>query len=118
MDNECDRAPIEIPRSPNRDSNSRNLPVKRHRFTEMALACGSHVKLHHPGSGEIPVYFRERDCVHAMGLKHDDGWNIPTDYPFYPSLPAIYRNVKFQYVILSRGSRCYPRIVTRAAAVD
>ena len=33
-----------------------------------------------------------------MGLKHDDGWNIPTDYPFYPSLPAIYRNVKFQYV--------------------
>lgn len=33
-----------------------------------------------------------------MGLKHDDGWNIPTDSPFYPSLPAIYRNVKFQYV--------------------
>ncbi len=33
-----------------------------------------------------------------MGLKHDEGWNIPTDSPFYPSLPAIYRNVKFQYV--------------------
>ena len=27
MDNECDRAPIEIPRSPNRDFNSRHLPV-------------------------------------------------------------------------------------------
>ena len=32
MDNECDRAPIEIPRSPNRDVNSRHLPVMRHHF--------------------------------------------------------------------------------------
>ena len=33
-----------------------------------------------------------------MGLKHDEGWNIPADAPFYPPLPAIYRNVKFQFV--------------------
>lgn len=33
-----------------------------------------------------------------MGLKHDDGWNIPVSNPFYPPLPAIYRNVRFQFV--------------------
>ena len=33
-----------------------------------------------------------------MGLKHDDGWNIPADNPFYPPLPAVYRNVRFQFV--------------------
>lgn len=32
-----------------------------------------------------------------MGLKHDDGWNIPAANPFYPLLPAIYRNVRFQF---------------------
>ena len=33
-----------------------------------------------------------------MGLKHDDGWSMPTDDSFYPPLPAIYKNVSFQYV--------------------
>ena len=33
-----------------------------------------------------------------MGLKHDDGWNIPAGSPFYPPLPAIYRKVRFQFV--------------------
>jgi acetoacetate decarboxylase len=33
-----------------------------------------------------------------MGLAHDDGWCIPADAPFYPALPAIYRNVKFHYL--------------------
>ena len=33
-----------------------------------------------------------------MRLKHDDGWNIPADNPFYPQLPAVYRNVRFQFV--------------------
>ena len=33
-----------------------------------------------------------------MGLKHEDGWNIPADNPFYPPLPAVYRNVRFQFV--------------------
>jgi acetoacetate decarboxylase len=33
-----------------------------------------------------------------MGLRHDEGWNIPQDAPFYPLLPAIYRNVKFHFV--------------------
>ena len=33
-----------------------------------------------------------------MRLKHDDGWNIPAGSPFYPSLPAVYRNVRFQFV--------------------
>ena len=33
-----------------------------------------------------------------MALKHDDGWNIPASDPFYPPLPAVYRNVRFQFV--------------------
>ena len=33
-----------------------------------------------------------------MRLKHEDGWNIPSDSPFYPPLPAVYRNVRFQFV--------------------
>lgn len=33
-----------------------------------------------------------------MSLKHDDGWNIPAGSPFYPPLPAVYRNVRFQFV--------------------
>ena len=33
-----------------------------------------------------------------MRLKHEDGWNIPAASPFYPPLPAIYRNVRFQFV--------------------
>lgn len=34
-----------------------------------------------------------------MTLKHDEGWNIPWNAPFYPKLPAIYRQVKFHYVV-------------------
>lgn len=33
-----------------------------------------------------------------MRLKHEDGWNIPAGSPFYPPLPAVYRNVRFQFV--------------------
>ncbi|HET7214108.1 MAG TPA: acetoacetate decarboxylase family protein [Terriglobia bacterium] len=33
-----------------------------------------------------------------MRLKHDEGWSIPADRPFYPSLPAYYRNVRSQLV--------------------
>ncbi len=33
-----------------------------------------------------------------MRLKHDEGWNIPASNPFYPALPAIYRDVKMQLV--------------------
>ena len=33
-----------------------------------------------------------------MRLNHDDGWNIPAGSPFYPPLPAVYRNVRFQFV--------------------
>jgi len=36
-----------------------------------------------------------------MGLKHDDGWTIPADAPFYPPLPATFRNVRLQYVFFS-----------------
>ena len=31
-----------------------------------------------------------------MSLGHNEGWCIPPDSPFYPPLPAIYRNVKMQ----------------------
>jgi len=33
-----------------------------------------------------------------MTLNHDEGWTIPPDSPFYPPLPAIYRNVKMHFV--------------------
>lgn len=33
-----------------------------------------------------------------MGLKHNDGWNIPADNPFYLPLPSVYQNVMFQFV--------------------
>jgi acetoacetate decarboxylase len=36
-----------------------------------------------------------------MALKHDEGWNIPPDAPYYPSLPAYYRNVKFHYLFFT-----------------
>ena len=34
-----------------------------------------------------------------MTLEHDEGWTIPFDAPYYPRLPAVYRNVKFQLVL-------------------
>jgi acetoacetate decarboxylase len=37
--------------------------------------------------------------VTAMPLARDDGWAIPFDAPFYPMLPAWYRNVRFQQVL-------------------
>ena len=36
-----------------------------------------------------------------MPLEHDEGWTIPFDAPYYPRLPAVYRNVKFQLVLFS-----------------
>ncbi|MEO7650016.1 MAG: acetoacetate decarboxylase family protein [Bryobacteraceae bacterium] len=36
-----------------------------------------------------------------MSLGHDDGWSIPADAPFYPALPAVYRNVKFHFLFFT-----------------
>ena len=33
-----------------------------------------------------------------MPLAYDEGWTIPADAPFYPPLPAYYRQVRFQFV--------------------
>jgi acetoacetate decarboxylase len=33
-----------------------------------------------------------------MSLKRSEGWNIPASHPFYPQLPAVYRNVKMQFL--------------------
>jgi acetoacetate decarboxylase len=33
-----------------------------------------------------------------MKLKHSEGWCVPPDSPFYPQLPAMYRNVRMQFV--------------------
>jgi acetoacetate decarboxylase len=33
-----------------------------------------------------------------VSLPESDGWAIPFDAPFYPPLPALYRNVEFQQV--------------------
>ncbi len=44
-----------------------------------------------------------------MGLAHADGWAIPFDAPFFPMLPAWYRNVRFQQVLF----RADPKEVAR-----
>ncbi|MBI2502463.1 MAG: acetoacetate decarboxylase family protein [Candidatus Latescibacteria bacterium] len=36
-----------------------------------------------------------------MSLPSDQGWSVPFDHPFYPPLPAHYRQVRFQYVFFS-----------------
>ncbi len=36
--------------------------------------------------------------MRIMSLKLTEGWNIPASQPFYPALPAIYRNVRMQFV--------------------
>jgi hypothetical protein len=33
-----------------------------------------------------------------MKLNHRDGWTIPARDPYYPPLPATYRNVRMQFV--------------------
>jgi acetoacetate decarboxylase len=33
-----------------------------------------------------------------MTLRHHEGWNMPADEGFYPALPAVYRNVRMQFV--------------------
>ena len=33
-----------------------------------------------------------------MQLNDKQGWTIPVDSPFYPPLPAYYRNVRFQFI--------------------
>ena len=33
-----------------------------------------------------------------MALKAGEGWSMPVDCGFYPPLPAIYRNVKMQFI--------------------
>jgi acetoacetate decarboxylase len=40
-----------------------------------------------------------------VSLKHDEGWNIPADAPFYPPLPAVYRNVKFHFLFFTARSQ-------------
>lgn len=39
-----------------------------------------------------------------MSLKHNDGWAIPADAPFYPPLPAVYRNVRLQFLFFTARS--------------
>ena len=40
-----------------------------------------------------------------MKLKHNEGWNIPFDCPFYPPLPAFYRSVKMHLVFFHAEAR-------------
>ncbi|MBI3962889.1 MAG: acetoacetate decarboxylase family protein [Deinococcus sp.] len=44
-----------------------------------------------------------------MRLPKDQGWNIPFDSPFYPPLPAHYRQAQFQYLFF----RANPQGVSR-----
>jgi len=46
-----------------------------------------------------------------MGLAHDEGWNIPADAPFYPPLPAYYRNVRFHFVFFRADPEAVARLL-------
>jgi acetoacetate decarboxylase len=46
-----------------------------------------------------------------MSLKHHEGWSIPFDHPFYPPLPAHYRQVQFQYVFFRADAAGIARLL-------
>jgi len=46
-----------------------------------------------------------------MNLSHDDGWAIPFDAPFYPTLPAWYRGVQFQEVFFTADPAAVARLL-------
>lgn len=46
-----------------------------------------------------------------MTLPHDEGWSIPADRPFYPPLPAYYRNVRFQFVFFRADRAAVARLL-------
>ncbi len=46
-----------------------------------------------------------------MRLNHDEGWNIPACDPFYPSLPAVYRDVKRQLVFFEASPESLTRFL-------
>ncbi|MEW6751788.1 MAG: acetoacetate decarboxylase family protein [Candidatus Latescibacterota bacterium] len=46
-----------------------------------------------------------------MGLGHEEGWSIPFDHPFYPPLPAHYRNVVFQMVYFQAALDAVARLL-------
>ena len=46
-----------------------------------------------------------------MKLKHNDGWNIPASDPFYPTLPAVYRNVQMQLVFFEASPEEIRRVL-------
>lgn len=46
-----------------------------------------------------------------MGLDRDEGWSIPADHPFYPPLPAYYRNVRAHYVFFRTDPAAVGRLL-------
>lgn len=46
-----------------------------------------------------------------MGLPEREGWAIPFDSPFYPPLPALYRNVSFQVVPFTAEPEAVARLL-------
>lgn len=46
-----------------------------------------------------------------MKLGAKEGWNIPADRPFYPELPATYRNVKIHNVFFKTDPEAVARFV-------
>lgn len=46
-----------------------------------------------------------------MRLSHDDGWTIPADSPFYPPLPAVYRNVKWYLALFNADTDAVARFL-------
>ena len=46
-----------------------------------------------------------------MGLDRDEGWSVPADHPFYPLLPAYYRNVRAHYVFFRTDPAAVGRLL-------
>lgn len=53
-----------------------------------------------------------------MSLSHDEGYSIPFDSPFYPSLPAHYRDVAFQFVFFRADPKAVGRLLPKPLAPD
>src|SRR5215469_9050736 len=53
-----------------------------------------------------------------MSLKHDDGWNIPPDAPFYPPLPAVYRGVKFHFLFFTARPQAIAQLLPEPLEPD
>lgn len=53
-----------------------------------------------------------------MKLKHDQGWSMPADSPFYDLLPARYRHVKMQFVFFHAAPDAVDELLPEPLVAD